>query len=428
MYSSKLAPEKPGNPDGLYVASLDAPADRRLVLPKRSFAAYAEDHLLFVEDGTLFAQRFDLSRAEVSGSAVPVVDGVRYFHPNGNADFRAGGGTIAYSTPYQDDSPVWVDRRGAVTGKLGDPGQYREPRMSPDGLRVAYVRDDRRQSTGDVWLQDLARHTTVRLTNDVWSEANLLWSHDGRRIAFWSDRDGPPDIYEQSTDASAPPRRLYSTPGADGAIGWLPGDRLLVRSDRRLAIVRADGTIDESIKDLPSVNASVSVSPDGRWIALTGREAGVSQIYVQPLGRPGLRVTVAQGGGARPLWSRDGRWLYFTSDRQLLQCAVPTGDTFSNAPRSPCSGWSAISGISTSAQTASASSSASLLRLISHRTACSSTGARRLPAADRRIAPDRSVEGRHGTGKQCEGGKDDGDGVGRSRRPRPGPDRKRQAG
>lgn len=99
--------------------------------------------------------------------------------------------------------------------------------------------------------------------------------------------------------------------------------------------MRSDGTIDESIKDLPSVNASVSVSPDGRWIALTGREGGVSQIYVQPLGRPGLRVTVAQGGGARPLWSRDGRWLYFTSDRQLLQCAVRTGDTFSNAPPVP---------------------------------------------------------------------------------------------
>ena len=332
LYTSSQAPDTPGNPDGLYLSSLDAPASRRLILGKRSSAVYADEYLLFVEDGTLFAQSFNLSSAELSGSAMPVLDGVRYFHPNGAADFHVGGGTIAYRTPAPDESPVWIDRRGAITGKLGEAGLYREPRLSPDGTRVVYGRDDRRHSTGDLWLQDLARHTAIRLTNDEWSEARLLWSPDGRRIVFRMDRDGPPDVYELDTEAGTPPRKLYATPTVDNPIGWLPGERLLVQSDARLVVVRSDGSIDESVKDLPPAGGFNAVSPDGRWLARIAREGGVSQVYVQPLGRPGLRVTLAQGGGARPVWSRDGRWLYFTSERQLLQCAVRTGDMFSNDP------------------------------------------------------------------------------------------------
>jgi Tol biopolymer transport system component len=332
LYTSKQNPDMPGNPDGLYLASLDEPANRRRILAKRSSGFAANEHLLFVEDGTLFAQPFDPSRAELSGSATPVMDGVRYFHPNGGADFRVGGGTIAYRTPSPDDSPVWVDRRGAVTGKLGEPGLYREARLSPDGTRVVYARDDRRHSTGDLWLQDLARHATIRVTNDEWSEASVLWSLDGRRIAFRTDRDGPPDVYEQDTGAGTPPRKLYGTPAVETAIGWLPGDRLLVQSDAKLVVVRSDGSIDETVKDLPPSGGRMSVSPDGRWLARTRREGGVSEVYVQGLTRPGLRVTLARGAGAKPVWSRDGRWLYFTSDRQLMQSGVRPGDMFSHDP------------------------------------------------------------------------------------------------
>ena len=84
------------------------------------------------------------------------------------------------------------------------------------------------------------------------------------------------------------------------------------------------------MKGLPPAGGFTAVSPDGRWLARIAREGAVSQLYVQALGRPGLRVTLAQAGGARPVWSRDGRWLYFTSERQLFQCAVRIGDMFSN--------------------------------------------------------------------------------------------------
>jgi serine/threonine protein kinase/Tol biopolymer transport system component len=331
LYSSRADTSVQGNPDGLYLSSVDAPQNRRLVLAKRSSGVYADGHLLFVEDGTLFAQPFDLSRAELSGTATPVLDGVRYFHPNGAAAFDAGAGTIAYATPAPDDSPVWVDRRGAIIGKLGAMGLYNEPRVSPDGTRAVYSREDRRRGTGDVWLQDLARHTTVRLMNDEWSEAHLMWSPDGKTVAYGTDRDGPPDVYVLDVDAGTPPRKLFATKAVDYPQTWLPGGRLMVRTQTELVVVRPDGTTDDTIKNLPPRGEFVA-SPDGRWLAATVLENGENDVYVQPLGRPGVRVRVSSGGGSQPKWTRDGRWLYFKSNRRMMQAAVRAGETFASDP------------------------------------------------------------------------------------------------
>jgi Tol biopolymer transport system component len=334
LYTSLANAQRQGNPDGLYLSSVDAPQERRLILSKRSSGVYADGHLLFVEDSTLFAQPFDLSRAELSGTATPVLDGVQYFHPNGSATFDAGAGTIAYATLAPDDSPVWVDRRGAITGKLGVSALYREPRVSPDGTRALYYRMDRRRGTGDVWLQDLARHTTVRLTNDEWSEGSLIWSPDGKTIAYGSDRDGPPDVYVQEVDSGTPPRKLFGTAGVEYPVSWLPGGRMLIMTPTGHVVVRPDGTIENSMTDLPPGDrrGAIQASHDGRWLALSILENGEPALYVQPLGRTGVRVRVSATSATQPSWSRDGRWLYFVSKRRMMQAAVRPGDTFASDP------------------------------------------------------------------------------------------------
>ena len=321
----------PGNPDGLYMSSVDAPNDRRLILSKRSSGVYADGHLFFVEDGTLFGQPFDLARAELSGTPVPVLDGVQYFHPNGAAPFDVGGGTIAYATPPPDDAAIWVDRSGAVTGKLSSPGLFTNVRISPDGTRAVYYQRDRRRGTGDIWLQDLARHTTVRLTNDEWSEYSLIWSADGKLLTYRTDRDGPPDVYVLDVDSGTPPRKLYATSDVDNPMAWLPGGRWLVGNPTETVVVRLDGTREGTIPNL-QLTRPVATSPDGRWLALTTTESGEANVYVQPLGRPGLRVRISRDGGHRPVWSRDGRSVYFASGRRVFQCAVGAGDTFSFDP------------------------------------------------------------------------------------------------
>jgi serine/threonine-protein kinase len=132
----------------------------------------------------------------------------------------------------------------------------------------------------------------------------------------------------------------------DWPISWLPGDRLLVSSGQQYKVVRLDGTVDDTVTGLPAtLRTSLTVSPDGRWMAWSSVESGRSEIYVEPFGRPGSRVQVSVGGGTRPVWSRDGRSLYYLSQRTIFESAVHAGAAFaSDAPVAVFTASSAIDG------------------------------------------------------------------------------------
>jgi len=296
-------------------------------------AMVASGRLLFVQDGTLFAQSFDTGTVKVSGQPSPIVDGVVYFAPNGAAQFDAGGGTIVFRTHEPDDTPVWFDRKGSPAGALGNAGLYTAARIAPDGKRAVVYQLDRRSGTGDVWLADLARGTTTRLTNDEWSEGSIQWSPDGKSIAYGSDRNGPPDVYVLAVDGGSAPRLVFASPGVDYPISWLPGDRLLVSSADQYKVVHLDGSVDDTVTALPTARrADLTVSPDGRWMAWSSRETGRSEVYVEPFGRPGSRVQVSVGGGARPVWSHDGRSLYYVAQHAIFESAVHASAAFSCDP------------------------------------------------------------------------------------------------
>jgi Tol biopolymer transport system component len=336
LYSAPLDAAVKGNPGGIFLAGLPDAKDRRLVLPIRSAAEVAAGHLLFVQDGTLFAQLFDSSSGKVSGQPTPIVDGVRYFYPSGGAAFDAAGGTIVYGTPDPDDAPVWFDRKGTQAGTLGSAGIYGQARISPDGKRAVVYRSDRRRGTGDLWLHDLARGTTTRLTNDDWSELGICWSPDGKSIAYGSDQKGPPDVYVLAVDGGAAPRPVFASPLVDFPVDWLPGERLLVTSGQAYKVVRLNGTVDETVTGLPaSLRDNLTISPDGRWMAWSSRETGRTEIYVEPFGRAGSRVQVSVGGGDDPLWSRDGRALYFIAQHTVFEAKIHAGATFSSDPPIP---------------------------------------------------------------------------------------------
>jgi len=271
----------------------------------------------------------DADSAKVSGRPAPIVDGVSYFYPHGGAEFDAAGDTLVYQTPEPDDTPIWFDRKGAQAGVLGSPGIYQEARISPDGKRAVVYTRDRRRGTGDLWLHDLVRGTVTRLTNDEWSEGGVLWSPDGKTIAYGWDRNGPPDVYTLAVDGGAAPRLVFASPGVDFPIAWLPGDRLLVWAAEQYKVVHLDGSVDDTVTTLPASSRGwVTVSPDGRWMAWTSGETGRGEVYVEPFGRPGSRVQVSIGGGRAPAWSRDGRSLYYVSEHTLFEAAVRAGATF----------------------------------------------------------------------------------------------------
>ena len=201
--------------NALYIASLDSPRVKR-IMPAQAAVRYVPPRdasgpgtIFFYRDGALYAQPFDPDRDATVGEAVPVIDKVAYSAASIQAGFRvsANGRVIMiHSAGAENVQFLWVDRTGKPQGTLGAPGDYVQPRFSPDGTRLAYSRPDDQTGNRDVWVTDIERGTSTRLTTHVANDWNPAWSPDGTQLIFGSDRGGGtglPAFLKQSLDAGA---------------------------------------------------------------------------------------------------------------------------------------------------------------------------------------------------------------------------------
>jgi serine/threonine-protein kinase len=290
-------------------------------------------HLLYASGGTLYAIGFDRQRLQTRGAAVPVVvsDGLLDF------DVSAEGTLFYQSVPSADDRQmVWVDRQGREKS-LGAPArQYIYPRISPDGNRVALD-----VITGgvdrDAWIWDLNRETLELFTKDPAHNPLVVWSPDGSQLAFGSERSGVSNVYLQSADGSGEPRRVAPSGALQMPVSFAPDGNLLVSvgvagQQRDIHLMRLDGTAE--IKPLiqgPANELMAEVSPDSRWMVYDSDESGQFEVYVRPYPDPyaGRRWQVSSGGGGQPMWSRNGREIYFRNfDGDMIAVPVVPGNDF----------------------------------------------------------------------------------------------------
>ncbi len=290
-------------------------------------------HIVYSFEGNILAARFDPDRLEVIGGPVPVVEGV--------ADDWAfsDSGTMAYipltgpRPPYVRRSLVWVDRGGKEESIAAEPGVYINPRISPDGTRIAL--SIQAKDSVDVWIWDLVRQNLTKLTFDAAAEVSPLWTPDSQRIAFFSNRGDERGVYWKAADGTGKDEFLgaghypasWSADGKtmvltewdaeanDFDIGLLP-----LEGDRKPSLV-----LKEKYHE-----AQPRISPDGRWMAYTSNESGQNQVYVRPFPEvEGGRWQVSTSGGDSPLWSPDGRELFFRNGDAVLAAPVKTDLTFS---------------------------------------------------------------------------------------------------
>ena len=184
--------------NALYVGSLDSRTVKRL-MPIQSEIRYIRSSnskfgsILYYRDGGLVARRFNSETQELSGDPVPVVDDVDYNAAGLGISFGASSdGRVAILRRFGTGHTrlTWFDRSGEVTGTLGEPAEYSQPRMSPDGARLAFTRPDARNGNRDIWFMEVARAGSSRLTTHVANDWFPVWSPDGQRLLFGSDRDG----------------------------------------------------------------------------------------------------------------------------------------------------------------------------------------------------------------------------------------------
>jgi hypothetical protein len=309
-------------------------------------------HLVFARGTTLMAVSFDLARLETSGTPVAVLQGVRHPGYVTAADYGVSRtGTLIYvpgretSGPAATVTPVWVDRHGGQLGQVANSGtdNPRYPTLSPDGKRLAIVSGP--PADGRISIVDLNGRPPLPLV-DTGNNMGPVWSRDGSQLFFTSNRAGTWSLYSIPADGSAlQPRALRLIPGdAPGDVfasvlptlplAWMPDGRLAIGLVRAtgggsdLMTVSAEGGKAEDLIRTEYSEDAARISPDGRWLTYRSNRSGRSEIWVRAVaGSASMRVS--QNGGREPLWSRDGRELFYLEGNKVIALAVKSGEDFS---------------------------------------------------------------------------------------------------
>ncbi len=335
--------EDPAN--WIRVGSLDGKEDRAVVNIGSNFQ-YASGHLLYVKSGTLLARRFDPKRLDTQGEPVPVAQklglyGWQFFWPFSVSE---NGVLIAGPTFATPSRLLWMDRDGKQIGVLGESGLIQSARLSPDGRRVAVVIADSGRDTSEIWIDDIATGAGTKFAFSSAHENGPVWSPDGTRLAFSSDRKAPSarnDVWLKSLDGS---REHVLSESADDRHpeDWSPDGRYV-----SVGLIQARGNRNNQLwildtreqKLLPfeteaRFSAASRFSPDGRWLAYASDESGRFEIYVRAFPGPGGKWQVSTAGGGYPVWSRDGKELfYLTLDNRVASVRVSSsGASFSAGP------------------------------------------------------------------------------------------------
>ncbi len=284
-------------------------------------------HIVYSVENNLLAAPFDLDSLEVLGGGVALVENV-LLNANDNLMHYAisDSGTLIYLPDTASGGKggrtlVWVDRDGKEEPLKLPPGRYAFPKISPDGKLVALTKTI--GGNDDIYIWDLDHKNLEQLTYDKGSDRIPLWTHDGKRVVFYSSRERTSGgIYWKAANGAGEPEQLTSDPNRMlFPLSWSSDGNTLVMQEIQ-QVSTGVGNIDVGMLPLDGdrtpkllfaedwIEAHPAVSPDGRWIAYLSMESGISEIYVHPF--PDVKKGKWKiGVGASPLWSPDGRELFY---------------------------------------------------------------------------------------------------------------------
>ena len=310
----------------VYVGTLGS-KDRQPLPGLATDTAYSDTgHLVFLREGRLFAQPFDVDSRTLSGEAVPLTP--RFAAENAlTANFSVSADRSIAFLQTGEDSPtrlVWFDRSGKELSQEPVSGSPEAPNLSLDGTRVAFERGEPNGKV-DIWSLDLGRGTDMRLTFDGASE-RPVFSPDGSRFAFVRSRSESAEIYQKAAGGTGPEERLVKGEPTD----WSPDGRhlLFIRGGDLWAWSFSDRT-ETKVAGGTGNDRRGRFSRDGKWVAYESDESGQFEVYVQNFPPTANRWQVSANGGGSAWWSSDGKELFFYAlDRKLVAVDVTLGRTF----------------------------------------------------------------------------------------------------
>ncbi len=279
---------------------------------------------------------FDLNRLEKTGPEAPILEGIQVsrfgvapysFSDDGLLVYLPGGDVRATRS-----SLVWVDREGNEEPLSAEPRAYGHPRLSPDGSRLAVTVDD--SGNTDIWIYDLGRQTPTRLTFDAAGDQVSIWTPDGQRVVFLSQREGANNLFWKAADGTGQVERLRTSPNFQLPSWFSPDGKSLVFYERKgsfdIGVLSMEG--ERTSKPLLQTEfdeTRPAISPDGRWIAYMSNETGRREIYVRPF--PSVEDgswQISSDGGVSPVWAPNGRELFYRNGEAMMVVKIETEPSF----------------------------------------------------------------------------------------------------
>jgi len=342
----------------VYIGDLDSKDDlktRRRVLAANSNAVYAPPgYLLFMREQTLMAQPFDVGKAVTTGDPAPIAEQVDYLGSLSQGQFSSSqNGVLAYivAGAQANRQLTWFDREGKNLGPVGEPGIFQTPALSRDGKQAALSRRDSQSAArANLWLYDFTRAgASTRFTFDAYTDSFPVFSPDGSRIVFVSNRDGARNLYQKLTSGARNEEPLLKSDESKSPSGWSPDGRFLLytvtsqKTRGDIWILPMEGSQKQPMlfQGTEFNESGAQFSPDGRWIAYqsdeSGGYSGGYEVYVREfsLGSDGkLEATakhqISTGGGRGPHWRDDGKELIYSSldQRTVMSAEIVTTSGF----------------------------------------------------------------------------------------------------
>jgi dipeptidyl aminopeptidase/acylaminoacyl peptidase len=338
----------------IIVQSLVEPKERHVLVTGAAHARYAAGHLVYLSGHSLVAVPFDAQRLQVTGAPLSVVDGLSTSIYVGAAQFAVSReGSLIYLPPGgsgAQTSLTWVSRDGTVTPIDDIRGLFTAVRLSPDGKRAAL---NVNEGDADVRVYDLLRGTFTRITYSPQFEGNPVWTPDGTRIAFASERGpGVQMFWKRWDDPRGAPGALAQSSGQDEALApgeysriphsWSADGRYLAFTENHPDTRRdiwilpmAHGAKPRAVVSTPFEDNQPMFSPDGKWIAYQSNESGEDEVYARPLERSAGRMQISAGGGTAPRWSANGELFYWQHGRMVAVTTTSDGNSLNAGPPRP---------------------------------------------------------------------------------------------
>jgi Tol biopolymer transport system component len=275
-----------------------------------------------------------------------MVEGVLQSPVTGAAQYSfSSTGSLVYvlgSVQSAQSKLMWVSRNGAEQPLAAPAHAYLNPRLSPDGRRVAVEITEQETQT---WLYDLSRETLTRLTFEGNVNGYPAWTPDGKRIAFQSNKEGSADIFWQLADGSGGLERLTTSEYIRAPNSWSPDGQLLAfqettpTTQRDIWVLRMAGPSSAAADSgqvrkaqpflrTPFSESAARFSPDGHWITYVSDESGRFEVYVQPYPGPGGKWQISTEGGGEPMWNPNGRELFYRSGDKMMAVDITTQPSF----------------------------------------------------------------------------------------------------